>query len=744
MKRILLAISLVAIVSFANAQNAIPNPGFETWNVNPNYDDPASWGTINGLTWFLNVRTVTKATAPLDVHGGSFAIKLESKAVIGQGTAPGIAATGSINTGGYVDGGVAYNKRPIRITGWYKYTPSSGTPDTMSVDARVSKWNSGTQTRDEVGTAQFTQNLTVGSYMQFSVDFTYSSANYPDTLVIILLTSSQGNTSPTGSKLWIDDLDLVLCSGYTATPSSNNATCTQANGSASVVTTNGTGTSTYLWSNSSTASSIAVAAGTYTVTATDGNGCTATASAVVGANTTNIGAYATSTNTVCTSNSGAAEAGTNSGADPNTYLWSTSATTFSISNLAAGTYLVTVTDNNGCTGTASATVNTTTTTITSTITSTATTCGANTGTATVTPTNGTANYAYAWNSGGNTASINSLGAGSYQVTITDANGCSGTASTAVTTPNGPSATQVTTDVTCNGAANGAINVTTTGGTGNITYSWSTSGSTEDLIALSGGTYLLTITDGNNCSFTISATVNEPAQLTLSETHSNVLCNGGNDGSIQVSSTGGTLPYTYNSLPTIGNNLTAGTYAVTVTDNNSCSTTASVTVTEPTALTAQANVTDASSASATDGSITIAASGGTPNFSYNWNPNVSSTSTASSLGTGNYCVTITDNNSCTTTACGNVSFTSAIGNISTEKITLYPNPVNNQILIETNSANSKFSFSIFNLEGKLMSEQIISGGKTSVDVKHLAEGFYSYQLKDVVSGALKTGKLQIQR
>ncbi|MCX6199691.1 MAG: T9SS type A sorting domain-containing protein [Bacteroidetes bacterium] len=737
MKKILLVVSLFALVNFSEAQNIIPNPGFETWNVNPNYDDPASWGTINGLTWFLNVRTVTKATAPADIHGGSFAIKLESKAVIGQGTAPGIAATGSINTGGYIDGGLVYNKRPISMTGWYKYTP--GGTDTGSIEATLSKWNSGTLTRDVVGRAVFEQNVTVGSYTQFTVNFTYNNNNTPDTLVMILLTSSQGNNSPTGSKLWVDDLDFVLCNGYTATPTTSNATCTLANGSASVATTNGTLSSSYHWSNSSTASSITVAAGTYTITATDFNGCTATASAVVGANTTNIGAYATSTNTLCTSNSGTAEAGTNSGADPNTYMWSTSATTFSISNLAAGTYLVTVTDNDGCTGTASATVSATTTAITSTITSTATTCGANTGTATVTPTNGTANYSYAWNNGGTTDAITGLGAGGYQVTITDANGCSGTATTSVTAPGGPSATQVTTDVTCNGAANGAVDVTTVGGTGNIVYQWNPSASTEDISALPGGNYTLTITDGNNCSFTISATVNEPAQLMLSETHNNVLCNGGNDGSIQVTSTGGTLPYTYNSLPLIGNNLTAGTYAVTVTDNNSCSTTASIMVSEPTQLTSSTITTNASSSLATDGSIAILANGGTPAYTFSW-----SSGTGANLAPGIYCYTVTDANSCVTSGCDTVSAPSAIGNISTDKITLYPNPANNQIMIETNSANSKFSFSIFNVEGKLMSEQIISGGKISVDVKHLAEGFYSYQLKEIVSGDKKTGKLQIQR
>src|SRR5687768_17150796 len=113
MKRYLLAFLSIICIATSNAQNAIPNAGFETWNFNPNYDDPAGWGTINGLTWFLlNGKTVFKATGA-DVHSGSFAIKLESKALSGLGTAPGIAATGTINTSGYVDGGVLYNKRPI-------------------------------------------------------------------------------------------------------------------------------------------------------------------------------------------------------------------------------------------------------------------------------------------------------------------------------------------------------------------------------------------------------------------------------------------------------------------------------------------------------------------------------------------------------------------------------------------------------------------------------------------------------
>jgi len=96
MKRILLALSAIVLFHLVNAQNAIPNPGFELWTNHGSYDDPNSWGTINSLTAILGVKTVTKATG-VDVHSGTYAIKLQSKTVPIQGVAPGIAATGTIN-----------------------------------------------------------------------------------------------------------------------------------------------------------------------------------------------------------------------------------------------------------------------------------------------------------------------------------------------------------------------------------------------------------------------------------------------------------------------------------------------------------------------------------------------------------------------------------------------------------------------------------------------------------------------
>lgn len=741
MRKIFVVLCLLTVAIYSNAQNAIPNPGFENWNVNPNYDDPVGWGTINGLTYFLGVRTVTKATAAADIHSGSFAIQLESKTVPFQGVAPGIAATGTINPSTQaVDGGVAYNKRPISFTGWYKYQPNG--VDTGSIDARLSKWNSGSQQREEVGTAEFIQTATVNNYTQFTVNFTYSSANYPDTLVITILTSSGANSSPNGTKMWVDDLAFELCTGFSASASSTNSTCTASNGSATVSVTAGTTPLSYSWSGGGTTITVAKPVGTYIVTVSDGNACSVTATTTVTANSVLLSATPSTTDATCTAADGSASVAVSLGTSPYTYSWSTGSTNSSITNVVAGVYNVTAHDVNGCSGTASANISSANTSLTFSATSTPSSCLSNTGTATASSISGTGPYTYLWTNGGTTATISSLPAGNYDVTVTDVNGCTGASGVAVTTPNGPSATSITTNVACNSDSTGAVDITVSGGTGTITYLWNNNSTAEDITSLPAGNYCVTMTDVNNCSFQLCATVTEPAPIAFGNpliTH--VSCFGGNDGSIILTVTGGTAPYTYSGW-TGGTNLAAGSYSVTVTDATSCSTSLSATITEPPPLTATSSVTDATSSSATDGSITVTPSGGTTPYTFVWN-----IGTGTNLTPGVYCYTVTDFNNCTSsgaTGCDTVSAPSAITNLSDEKIKLYPNPASNKVIIETNSANDQFTFSIYNLEGRLVDEKIISGEKVSVDVKHLPTGLYTYQLKNISSERVSCGKLQIER
>ena len=208
-KKIFFIATAALFFTYVNAQNAIPNPGFENWTSQGSYDDCSGWGTIDqpvSSACFCKGTAVKTAVAG-EFHSGTLAMKLKTLSVFGQ-TAPGITATGTINqTTQGIDGGVAYNLRPDSIVGWYRYIPS-GT-DTGSVEITLSKWNTGTSKRDVVAHAKFTQKASVASYVRFTQALTYSLSSNPDTMVVILLSSS--TTAPqVNSTMWVDDLDLIF------------------------------------------------------------------------------------------------------------------------------------------------------------------------------------------------------------------------------------------------------------------------------------------------------------------------------------------------------------------------------------------------------------------------------------------------------------------------------------------------------------------------------------------------------
>jgi hypothetical protein len=208
-RKLFFTITTVLFFNYINAQNAIPNPGFENWTSQGSYDNCTGWGTIDASisTFCSCAGTAVKTAVTGEFHSGTLAMKLKTLSVFGQ-TAPGIAATGTINTSTQaVDGGVSYNLRPDSIVGWYRYTPS-GT-DTGSVEITLSKWNTGTNKRDVVAHAKFTQNTSVASYARFAQALTYSLSSAPDTMVVILLSSST-TAAQVNSTMWVDDLDLIF------------------------------------------------------------------------------------------------------------------------------------------------------------------------------------------------------------------------------------------------------------------------------------------------------------------------------------------------------------------------------------------------------------------------------------------------------------------------------------------------------------------------------------------------------
>ena len=408
--------------------------------------------------------------------------------------------------------------------------------------------------------------------------------------------------------------------------------------------------SAFLWSNGATTEDLSgLTTGTYTVVATDANGCTGTESFTVGNACLPFNITANISPESSAGNDGAINVTTTGGTAPYTYNWNpaTGTTTGNPSGLVAGTYAVTATDANGCTGTNSFVVDAfNCPTITVTASGTNVTCaGGNDGTATANATGGTAPYTYNWGS----ANENALTAGTYTVTATDVDGCFSTATVTILDGATIGMNLISkNDLNCFGDNSGSITIQATGGTAPYLINWGLGLSGSTITNLSQGTYTPTITDANNCS-TIGSpiTLSQPSDISISGTATNVSCNGGNDGSINLNISGGAGGYTVAWSPSgNGTNLSAGTYTPTVTDANGCQKIGSpITVSEPLPLSVTPNITNASCFGNCDGTISLNISGGTAGYTVNWS-NGSTGTTVTGLCAGTISVTIIDANECT--------------------------------------------------------------------------------------------------
>ncbi|WP_164490308.1 T9SS type A sorting domain-containing protein [Runella sp. SP2] len=448
-----------------------------------------------------------------------------------------------------------------------------------------------------------------------------------------------------------------------AITSSENVKCKGGNdGTASVSVSGGTAPYSYAWSGgiaSTTQTATGLAAGTYTVTITDANGCQQLTTVSVGEPALALSLSSVSTGVKCNGgNDGTASVGVNGGTAPYTYAWSggITSTTQSATGLAAGTYMVTVKDANGCQKSMTITVSEPTG-MELTATSEPAKCfGAKDGIASVSVSGGTAPYTYAW-SGSITSITNiatDLAAGAYTVTVKDANNCQKTLTITVNQPVALVLTSATTTVRCNGGNDGTATVSVSGGTTPYSYVWSNgiTSTTNTATGLAAGTYTVTVKDANNCQQSTNITVVQPAGMVLTPTVVAVKCKGGNDGSASIGVTGGTAPYTYawnggiTSTSNSATGLAAGTYTVTVKDANNCQQMVSISITEPAALVLTPSSTAANCAGSTDGTASVAVSGGTAPYSYAWSGGITSTtSTAKGLAAGTYTVTVKDANNC---------------------------------------------------------------------------------------------------
>ncbi|NWL03354.1 hypothetical protein DM790_21215 [Flavobacterium collinsii] len=440
-----------------------------------------------------------------------------------------------------------------------------------------------------------------------------------------------------------------------ATQSQINATCSTG-GQAAVSVSGGTLSYSYLWfpSGATTAIATGLTAGNHSVLITDGNGCTLTKNFTI--DTTNtLAAVQSKTDVLCNgSNTGSATVIPAGAPGPFTYVWSPSVgNSATVNNLTAGNYAVTITSANGCSIVKNFTITEPSAlTITPGPQANVTCNGGSNGSLSATVTGGTGAYNYSWApSGGSAATANGLSAGTYTLTVKDANLCTKTQSFTITEPPLLTASTSQTNVSCKDGSNGTATVNVTGGTGTYTYSWAPYGGTNATASgLAAGNYIVTIKDANLCMTTAAVTITEPDQLTAAIYKTDVLCNSANNGTATVTASGGTGTYTYSWSPSGGTAATAtglspNTYSVTVTDSNGCFVTETVQITEPTALSIIDSQTNVSCNSGNNGSASVTVSGGTGPYTYSWSQSGGTAATATGLSAGIYTVTATDSNSC---------------------------------------------------------------------------------------------------
>jgi gliding motility-associated-like protein len=404
--------------------------------------------------------------------------------------------------------------------------------------------------------------------------------------------------------------------------------------------------------------------GTYYVKGQDGTGCFDIKPVIVTVNPVPSGTT-TVTDILCFSAAtGSVDLSVAGGTTPYTFLWSNGAVTEDISGVTSGTYTVLITDANSCTATASGTIAEPATALSGAITSQTDVSvnGGNDGSVTIAGSGGTSPYQYKLDAGVYQVSgtFSSLTAGSYTVTVQDANLCTFDVFVTIIQPNIPLSGTISSqsDVSCFSGADGSITVT--GLNGYPPYDYSLNGgvyqSSGTFLSLTAGPYTVTVRDSLVNTFDIAVIITQPASaLAVTTTQTDVVCFGAATGTAIASATGGTSPYSYSwntspvqSSPT-ASDLGAGIYTVTITDANGCTATANVTISQPTAITLTITQVNVLCNGGSDGSATVAASGGTGPYTYSWNTSpLQTTATINGLVTGSYTVTVTDSEGCMAT------------------------------------------------------------------------------------------------
>jgi large repetitive protein len=461
--------------------------------------------------------------------------------------------------------------------------------------------------------------------------------------------------------------------------------------------TGGTAPYTYSWSTGASTSGLSgLAKGNYSLTVTDGNGCKIikdilltepSAALTVTAKQVDVKCNGASTGSIDITPTG----GTPDASGNYKYSWTKSPSTTEIgitqdlSGISAGTYTVVVTDANGCNTTTAVTLTEPLAVLTVSAKKIDVKCnGASTGSIDITTSGGTAdasgNYKYSWTKSPSTTQISTsqdlsgLAVGTYSVLITDANGCTENTSVIISEPKDVFyITDTYKDVKCNGGKDGYINIVVYGGSLNKagvykSFSWTLAPGTsvystsQNIKGLSAGNYAVSVLDDSGCIASLVREIKEPKKIVISANVTNVQCNGGATGKIELSTiTGGTVKkdYSYKWTHNVSSfsstkrnidTLFVGKYTVIVTDDSGCTMENIYTISEPAAsLVLSTVVTHNPCYGDTIGKIDLTVSGGTGTKIYKWVGPAGfkdqSTEDIDNLKGGNYTVYVRDPNDC---------------------------------------------------------------------------------------------------
>lgn len=329
------------------------------------------------------------------------------------------------------------------------------------------------------------------------------------------------------------------------------------------------------------------------------------------------------------------------GVPPYTFTWSNGSTTQNQQQLPAGTYLVTITDVNGCEYTESATVNNTgNLSVTTTVQY--DTCQ---GTACIIA-NSVPNATYTWSNGQTGQQICGLADFTYSVTVTGPSGCTGIASVPITNVTTMQVSATSVAASC--GSDGSVIASAVNGSPPYTYLWNTNDTTAQVTNLPAGNYTVTVTDNNGCSAVGNTTISSGVFTVDSVIVIPATCATSTDGAATVFVTGTNPPFDYawsdghNTNANTG--LASGTYTVTITDANSCILVQSVTISEVSLQVTTGIITQSNCLTGQSGALFASALNGSAPYSYDWSNNVTG-DTITGLSTGGYTVTVTDNSGC---------------------------------------------------------------------------------------------------